>query len=141
RRRGVAQNIPWRDWEEALEGLSNSAIADYYKSQLQRGRESYLRDRSLMYRIEGKRRWFLSARDNRAYCWQEGRFQGDIDFWSKRLTDANSVKAVKRGTALRFLVSTANDFAAFDAAVSQELLGVEWTQEPVIAAMSTTATS
>ena len=136
RRRGIAQIIPWRDWEHALTDLSNSAIADYYKSQLQKGRESYLRDRSLMYRIEGKRRWFLSARDNRAYCWQEGRFKDDIDFWSKRLSNANSVKAVKRGAALRFLVLTADDLNAFDKAVSQELLGVEWTQEPLVAATS-----
>jgi hypothetical protein len=135
-RRGEPPTIPWRDWEQALADLSNSAIADYYKSQLQRGRESYLRRRALIYRIEGKRRWFLSARDDRAYCWQEGRFKGDIDFWSKRLSDTNSLKAVKRGSALRFFLSTADDFNAFDKAVSQELLGVEWTQEPLVAATS-----
>jgi len=135
-RRGEPPTIPWRDWEQALADLSNSAIADYYNSQLQKGRESYLRRRALIYRIEGKRRWFLQARDDRAYCWQEGRFKGDIDFWSKRLGDANSLKAVKRGSALRFFLSTADDFNAFDKAVNQELLGVEWTQEPVAAAMS-----
>ena len=135
-RRGEPPTIPWRDWEQALADLGNSAIADYYKSQLQRGRESYLRRRALIYRIEGKRRWFLSARDDRAYCWQEGRFKGDIDFWSKRLSDANSLKAVKRGSALRFFLSTADDFNAFDKAVSQELLGVEWTQEPLVLATS-----
>jgi hypothetical protein len=59
-----------------------------------------------------------------------------VDFWSKRLSDANSVKAVKRGTALRFWVSTANDFMAFDKAVSRELLEVEWMQEPVAVAMA-----
>jgi hypothetical protein len=34
RRRGIAQTIPWGDWAQALTDLSNSAIADYYKSQL-----------------------------------------------------------------------------------------------------------
>jgi hypothetical protein len=90
----------------------------------------------LIYRIDGKRRWFLSARDNRAYCWQAGRFKGDVDFWSTRLSNPNSAKPVQQGTALRFFVSTSEDFAAFHKAVSQELLAVEWTQEPNAAVMT-----
>jgi hypothetical protein len=136
RRRGVTQNLPWRDWDHALSSLSNSALADYYKSQLQAGRENTLRDRSLMYRIDGKRRWFLSARDNRAYCWQVGRFQGDMEFWSKRLGDSSSIKPVQSGTALRFFVSTAADFSAFHKAATEELLKVEWTQESHAEAMA-----
>jgi hypothetical protein len=136
RRRGVTQNIPWRDWDQALSSLSNPAIAEYYKSQLKSGRESTLRDRCLMYRIDGKRRWFLSARDTRAYCWQVGRFQGDLEFWSKRLSNPSSTKPVQNGTALRFFVSTAADFAAFDKAATQELLKVEWTQDSAASAMT-----
>jgi hypothetical protein len=53
-----------------------------------------------------------------------------MDFWSKRISNSDSLKPVRRGTALRFFVSTASDLAAFHKALTQELLGVEWTQEP-----------
>jgi hypothetical protein len=144
RRRGSVENIRWSSWDQALGNLSNSAIADYYRSQLAAdsatkptGRiaiESSLRYRSLMYRIDGKRRWSIEARDTRAYCWQTGRFEGDIDFWSKRLSNSGSVKPVQRGACLRFFVATSADFAAFHKAVTEELLGAEWTQEPLPAA-------
>jgi hypothetical protein len=129
RRRSVTQNIPWPDWDQALADLSKP-IAEYYKAQLAAGRESRLRGRELMFRIEGKRRWFLSARETRVYCWQVGRFKGDIEFWTKRMSNPDSAKAVERGKALRFFVSTAEDFAAFHKAATQELTAVEWTQEP-----------
>jgi hypothetical protein len=135
RRRSVTQNIPWPDWDHALADLSNP-IAEYYKAQLTAGRESRLRSRELMYRIGGKRRWFLSARENRAYCWQVGRFKGDIEFWTKRLSNPDSAKPVQRGIALRFFVSTAEDFAAFHKAATQELIGVDWTEEPDELAMA-----
>lgn len=135
RRRSVAQSIPWPDWDQALANLSRP-IAEYYKAQLAAGRESRLRGRELMYRVEGKRRWFLSARETRAYCWQVGRFKGDIEFWTKRLSNPDSAKAVERGKALRFFVSTAEDFAAFHKAATQELIGVEWTEEPDELAMT-----
>jgi len=145
RRRGSVENVRWSNWDQALANLSNSAIADYYRPQLATegatkpterfSIESSLRYRSLMYRIDGKRRWSLEARDTRAYCWQTGRFEGDVDFWSRRLSNSGSVKPVQGGACLRFFVSTSPDFAAFHKAVTQELLGVEWAQEPIPAAI------
>jgi hypothetical protein len=129
RRRSVTSDVRWTDWENALADISNSAIANYYNSELKLGRESYLRKRLLIYRVNGKRRWSLAARDNRAYCWQAGRFKGDVDFWSTRLLSNPNPEPVKSGKALRFFVSTAEDFAEFRRAVGQELLGVEWREQ------------
>ena len=135
RHRGGGQDIRWPDWQNALSSLSNSAVVNYFKTELELGRESYLRHRSLIYRVNGKRRWILMARDNRAYCWQKARFKGDVDFWSTTLLSNPDIGPVKGGTALRFFVSSAEDFAQFRRAVSQELLGVEWTEEPAVEEM------
>lgn len=135
RRRVATQNVRWTDWDNALAQISNTAVADYYRSQLQSGRESYLRHRTLIYRAAGKRRWSLAARDNHAYCWQGGRFEGDVEFWTTRLKKPD-VAPVKGGTALRFFVSTAEDCAVFHKSATQELVGVDWTDEPAAEEMS-----
>jgi len=61
-----------------------------------------------------------------AYCWQEGRFIGDSDFWSARLTQPENVKPVRSEKALSFLLSTAGDFLAFQNAVTTELASARW---------------
>ena len=132
KRRGSTQGVAWADWNTALANVSNRAMAEYYKSQVEAGREGNLPDRCLMYRVEGKRRWYLSVRDKWAYGWQDGRFEGDINFWSKRLSNKQSVKEVQERTSLSFCPSTAEDFAAFHSAVTQELLPVVWLQAPAV---------
>jgi len=50
--------------------------------------------------------------------------------WQKRISDPSSVKIVADGRGLRFFVSTTEDFTAFKKAVAQELVKVDWSQEP-----------
>ncbi len=128
RRIGIAPDNTWPDWGNALASISNPDVAGYFKSQIQAGQESYLPDRMLIYRVGGKRRWFLSARGNRAYCWQTGRFDDDIKYWSERLSNAQSVRAVEKGVSLRFLVTTAADFEAFNKSATKELLNTNWSE-------------
>jgi len=72
---------------------------------------------------------FLFARVEWAYCWQDARFAGDVEFWSRRISRPETVKAVKNGKGLSFVLSDQSDFAAFYAAAAQELLTASWSQE------------
>jgi hypothetical protein len=129
RRGGSRAPSPWSSWEAALSTLGNSAMHDFFKREIDANRESNLRDKTLCYRIGGKRRFFLSARAEWAYCWQDARFAGDYEFWSRAITRPESVKPVKSGKALSFVLSTANDFSLFHEAATNELLSVEWSLE------------
>ena len=60
-------------------------------------RESYLRKRILLYRVAGKRRWFVTARKKYAYTWQRGRFDGDVEFWKQGVSESGDVKPVRNG--------------------------------------------
>src|SRR5215813_10636353 len=124
--RRATSSSPWDSWEAALSTLGNPAMHDFFKREIDANQESYLRDKTLCYRIGGKRRFFLSARAEWAYCWQEGRFAEDSDFWSAKLTRPESIKPVKSGRALSFVLSTAGDFSAFQNAVTTELVSAGW---------------
>ncbi|MGB9103651.1 MAG: hypothetical protein WCC59_02735 [Terriglobales bacterium] len=126
RRRAITASDSWPDWDTALSSVTVPAIVAYYRDELSANRESNLNDRSLMYRISGTRRWYLSARSSRCYCWQVGRFEADSEFWSKRLSHGDSVKPVQNGAALRFSIYTSDDLAAFRKAATEELLRAEW---------------
>lgn len=114
--------IRWPDWETALSGIANNALVSFFKQEIATNQDSYLRKRILRYRVDGKRRWFVAARQSRAYVWQHDRFDGDVEFWQKGLSDPEVVKPVKDGECLRLFLSTADDFQFFRDAVTNRLL-------------------
>ena len=81
--------------------------------------ESYLKKRILRYRLDGKRRWSVAARQKQAYVWQQGRFDHDTEFWQGKISQTDSVQPVKDG-------KTAIDFTAFHDAAKHELPSVSW---------------
>lgn len=121
----------WTTWEQALSGITNPDLVAYFKKELNAGREPYLAKRELMYRLNGKRRWFMAARNRHAYLWQYGRFEGDVEFWRSRVTDSTVVEPVKRGQCLRLFLETAEDFQAFHDAFTGPLLNVEWLESAI----------
>lgn len=129
RGRGVraSRAIKWTDWESALADVTNPAVIDFFNEQLAASRESYLLKRIVHYRIDGTRRWWVSARRKRAYVWQRGRFENDIEFWSRRVSESDSVEPVKRGRCVRMFLETKRDFETFHQAATKELLKVTWT--------------
>ena len=116
----------WTNWDVALKDISNLNVVSYFETQLREERESYLHKRILRYRIDGKRRWFLAARQKNAYVWQNGRFPGDIAFWRDRLNQPEDVKEVKRGECLRLFLTTEEDFSSFHQAATKGLEPAEW---------------
>ena len=124
----TAATQPESDWSAALTNVTNPALVAFYKKELAAGQENYLRERSLRYRIAGKRRWFIAARRRSAYVWQHGRFDGDIDFWRSGLNQPDQVKAVKDGACLSFSLSTDQDFQFFRQAATEKLLAAKWTE-------------
>jgi hypothetical protein len=75
---------------------------------------------------DGKRRWFAAARQARSYVWQHGRFDGDIEFWQKGLSDSTCLKPVKEGSCLRFFLATTEDFKFFHQAATEKLPTTAW---------------
>lgn len=126
RRTTGSETVKWADWDIALADIENFALVKYYKEQLAAGRDSYLRKRILHYVIDGKRRWFAAARQARSYVWQHGRFDGDVEFWQKGLSDSTCVKPVKEGKCLRFFLATTEDFKFFHQAATEKLLTAAW---------------
>jgi len=118
--------IKWSDWTAALAEVSNAALVEFFQSQLAEDRESYLRKRILHYRIDGKRRWFITARQARAYVWQHGRFDNDVEYWKKGLSEPAAVKPVKRGRCLSFFLESRDDFQFFQKSATGALLKAVW---------------
>jgi hypothetical protein len=124
----VSGRAKWTDWESALADVTNVDVVNFFKEQLAANRDSYLPRRTLIYRLDGRRRWNLHGRRKLGYVWQIGRFENDIEFRSARLSEGDSVKPVKRGEALRMLLLTERDFAEFHKAARAELRDVVWTK-------------
>lgn len=118
--------LKWTNWESALSSVVNQNLVSYFKKELNAEIESYLKKRILIYRIEEKRRWFITARTKNAYVWQQGRFDNDIEFWKKGLSDQNVVKSVKNNKCLRLFLQTSEDFQFFHDSVTKTLLPVKW---------------
>lgn len=127
RKRGTG-TLKWADWDTALSIVGNPALVSYFQQQIKESREAYLRKRILHYRLEGKRRWFVAARRTKAYVWQQGRFEGDVDFWRARVSNPDDVKPVKDSQRLRFFIATEDDFRRFHQAVTDELTCVAWAE-------------
>lgn len=128
-RKGVAKELKWSDWNEALDKIGNEAVAEFFRRELAAGRENHLGHRDLFYRINNHRRFFVGARKNSAYVWQYRRFPGDEHYWAEKIGSHLDAEPVKDGKALRFHLSSAKDFAAFLDAVNGHLQTVNFSDE------------
>jgi len=115
--------VAWSDWDEALSGIPNEAVAGFFRDRLAAGRPGYLPELLLTFEIDGRRRFLVWAKKAHAYTWQLGRFAGDEEFWRGRLGTPD-VTAVKGGRCLRFFLSSPEQFTAFESALDAELRAV-----------------
>jgi hypothetical protein len=118
----------WANWDDALEAVENVAVRDFVRAEVDKHQESRLPYRQVIYRIRGKRRFYLSCRRKYAYVYQEGRFEGDDAYWRKVLSEPDHVQQVRNKRVLRFHLTTEADFAAFANAMRHELLKVEFSE-------------
>ena len=122
--------ILWASWDVALEGVENTSLTDFVRTELARKQEERLSERQIIYRIGGQRRFYLNCRRKFAYLWQRGRFDGDLAYWQKALSEPERVKPVNQQRELRFYLTTAADFTAFAKAMRSDLTNMEFA-EPV----------
>jgi hypothetical protein len=133
RKRGRARNsnpIIDSSWEEALAKVSNEAVTGFFKRHIDANVDNKLRYREIEFGPE--RRIHVLLHDSYAsveqYC---GRFVGDIEFWQSRTGQpTNTWTKRHKDDCLRFRLSTAEDFAAFEKAVG-ELKATGWSNAPV----------
>ena len=125
-KRSGTTKVRWPDWNTALSEVTNVALVSHFKRELETSRDSYLRKRSLHYRVAGKRRWTMEAREKHAYVWQYGRFEGDVEFWQHGLSTPGDVKPVKATQCLSLLLHTTDDFDFFQDAALEKLQSSEW---------------
>ncbi len=119
----------WSDWDEALAAVSNPAVADFYRARLKDNWPSRLRRRVLAFPVANKRRFEMMARARYAYVWQRGRFDGDMEFWRKRLGAECRLDSVADGRAIRFFLDKADEFKGFWRAYSEEIPGKVFRRE------------
>ncbi len=116
----------WADWDEAISVIENPAVQDFYRTELESGRENHISQRELYFRVNGKRRFFTGARKTNVYVWQEGRFLNDAKLWEETLGKHIKVQPVKDDTCLRFYLSTVEELRRFKDTVLNRLNGVEF---------------
>lgn len=126
RRSTETKSKKWTDWDSALHGVTNPAVINFFRKQLENGVEQYLPKRRLRYKIDGKRRWHVHVRRDKAYSWQHGRFIGDEDYWKKGLSSPEDVVPVDKGKSLRLHFVTEEDFRFFLKSASNDLCKVDW---------------
>jgi hypothetical protein len=117
----------WTDWNTALAAVENLAVRNYFEIELANHQEARLRDRTLLYRFGGKRRFWVGCRKKYAYVWQEGRFDDDYAYWRDALSQSDYVQLVNENRALRFRLISPSDFEAFGNAIKNKLGHVEFT--------------
>jgi hypothetical protein len=120
----------WSDWDEALSAITNPAVVQFYRARLKENCASRLRRRMLIFEVDHRRRFIMSARAKYVYVWQRGRFNDDEDFWRSRLGTSCRLDAVANGRALRFFLSTAEEIDAFWGAYTAEMPGKTFHHEP-----------
>jgi hypothetical protein len=122
KRRGIRDGgrpSKWASWDEALSAVENPAVKEFYRTELEAGRESYLRRRILRYRTDGRRRLSVIARRKLAYVWEHRRFKDDEKYWNEALGNEAQVQPVRNGKSLRFFLKTKEGFARFADAVKK----------------------
>lgn len=110
----------WSDWDQAIAGIQNKAVALFIREQIAAGRQNYLKKRLVRFFVQARWRWSVSAKTDFAYVWQNGRFDGDVEFWRSRLSSSEDVNPVKRDLSLRFRLYTEKDFERFLQAATVE---------------------
>jgi hypothetical protein len=113
----------YKDWDEALAGLENKDIVDFFRQELHKGTKGYLPRRVLNWSQNGHRRFWVIARKNYAYGWQIGRFEGDVEFWRSKLggDDADIAVVGRHNNRVRFRLRTAKQIEAFRDAINGPL--------------------
>jgi hypothetical protein len=129
RRGGDTVNMPWADWNDALSKINNEALVEFFRRELEQGRENHLGHRDLFYRVNDHRIFFVGARKNSAYVWQYRRFPDDEQYWKSKIGPHLDTEPVKDGKCLRFHLSTAKDFEQFLDAVNGDLKTVTFCDE------------
>ena len=118
----------WSNWDDALKAVANKAIVDFFKRELDAGRENSLSKRILFYRFAGRRRFFMVARKKTVYVWQYRRFPDDETYWKEKIGEHIGIKPVREKNALRFVLSRAKDFEQFIDAINGHLQSVEFSE-------------
>jgi len=117
----------WTDWKEAVASIENKAVAAFFESELKASQENKLgRRRSLYYRQGTRRRFNVVARQKLAYVWQRGRFKGDDDFWNREIGPQAEAEPVNDGKALRFYLSSSEDFSRFSKIIREKIENLEF---------------
>lgn len=120
RRRSRPVPERYRDWDEVLATMEDEPQRAFFKEWVGRGQEGDPQKPILFFRKDGARMWWVSARGERSYVWQYKRMADDMAYWKKSLSDAESVKEVNGGSALRFHLREQRDYAAMRAMVEGE---------------------
>lgn len=123
RRAPPDREVRYKNWDEALAGIDNKDVVDFFREELANGRKGYLYRRILNWSQNGHRRFWVIARKNYAYGWQIGRFDGDVEFWRSKLggDEADIAVVGRHDNRVRFRLRKAEQITAFREAINGPL--------------------
>jgi hypothetical protein len=127
--RGVQRSVAvagQKSWKDLIDSCDNEPERQFFHDRIKSGQRTNTNKDSLAYPQTGTIRWYVEIRAKRAFVYQVGRFTGDESFWQQRVSDPD-LGSRKGGTCLRFFLTTATDFAAFQKAMDEEVVALSWT--------------
>ncbi|MGH9342850.1 MAG: hypothetical protein ACRD19_03695 [Terriglobia bacterium] len=119
----------WSSWPDALEYTDNSAVRDFFASELKQNEENNFGTGDLYYRIGERRRFSVSLRKKFAYVWQTGRFDSDRDFWANLLGESARVEPKNKETCISFRISNIQQFEQFKDAIAKKLTDNQFAED------------
>ncbi len=111
--KGSAVPPIWPDWKTAIDEIENPAVSDFFRQEIAAGREGNLKDRSLRWLFDDKRRFRIRGRLKYAVVKQYGRFENDEAYWTKELGSDIKPRVLDHGANLRFLIDKMEQFGKF----------------------------
>jgi hypothetical protein len=130
RRQSTERTPGYNDLDKDLVNVENKAIVKFFRDEIERGRAAYPQRRVLVWRQRNDRRFWVRARNQFAYGFQLGRFEGDLEFWRATLgADAVSdIAVVQNGRTVRFRLRTPHQVDAFREAINNLLVNKVFTK-------------
>jgi hypothetical protein len=128
RKRDVGTVEP-TNWDQALAGIENDAVAKFFRQQIERKRPNNPRARVVQFYVGNRRRFTVYAKPEWGRVSQQGRFEDDVQFWKERLSDED-ITPISDGRKLRFYLHNEADFSKFKSAAETELTNTQFSAAP-----------
>ncbi len=105
-----------QDWGSILTRCRNEGVVTFFRKRLDSGQHNRIPKRDIAFsEANGKKGWYVQIQQDAAHVLQTGRFDGDTEFWRRRLSHPEAVRVREPDTdKVVFKLYTEQDISAFE---------------------------